>query len=319
MRRCPAVYSAHTGPARWGPEIRHSTRTADRGSWAFEPAVKDEADLAKLVPPCHAIDEQATQRDADRLHEAIGDLLTVCVDRVPYFRQWQQDISTDVAQLVGLEQFMLAMVDRPEWLHRLLAFMRDGILRVHEQAERAGDWGLCNHINQSMPYAEELPRPAADARGTPRSQLWTFMASQETTLVSPAMFDEFIVQYQLPITAPFGLSAYGCCEDLTRKIDVLRQIPNLRRIAATPWADLASVVEQIGTDYVISWRPSPAEMICRGFEPDRVRRLIRQGLDVSRGTHVDICLKDVETIGHRPEDLIEWSRIVMEMVEEYAH
>jgi len=314
----PAVYSAHTGPGRWGPEIRHSARTADRGSWAFEPAIKDEADLARLVPPRHAIDEQATQRDASRLHDAIGDLLTVCVDRVPCFRQWQQDISTDVAQLVGLEPFMLAMVDRPEWLHRLLAFMRDGILRVHEQAEQAGDWGLCNHINQSMPYALELPRPAADGHGTPRSQLWTFMASQETTLVSPAMFDEFILQYQIPITAPFGLSAYGCCENLTRKIDVLRKIPNLRRIAATPWADLASCVEQIGTDYVISWRPSPAEMICRGFDPARVRRLIREGLDTCRGTHVDICLKDVETIASRPDNLIEWTRIVMGMVEEYG-
>ncbi|MHC4715511.1 MAG: hypothetical protein ACYS5V_00940 [Planctomycetota bacterium] len=313
-----AVYSDHTGPARWGPEMRRSERTAHRGSWAFRPTLVEESDLDKMVTPSHVIDEQATERKAARLHEAVGDILTVCVDRVPNFRHWGQDISTDVAQLVGLEQFMLAMVDRPEWLHRLLAFMRDGILRVHEQAEAAGDWGLCNHINQSMPYARELPRPAPNGRPAARSQLWTFMASQETTLVSPAMFDEFMLQYQLPITAPFGLSAYGCCEDLTRKIDVLRKIPNLRRIAVTPWADLASCVEQIGRDYVVSWRPSPAEMICRGFDPDRVRSLIRAGLDACRDCHVDICLKDVETIGGNFDDLVEWTRIVREMVEEYA-
>ena len=314
----PAVYSAHTGAARWGPEIRRSARTEDRGSWAFRPALVDDADLDKMVAPAHVIDEPATQRNAARLHEAIGDILTVCIDRVPCFRQWGQDISTDIAQLMGLEQFMLAMLDRPEWLHRLLGFMRDGILRVHEQAEQAGDWGLCNHTNQSMPYAEELPRPAPDGGGVPRKQLWTFMASQETTLVSPAMFEEFVLQYQVPITTPFGLAAYGCCEDLTRKIDLLRKIPNLRRIAVTPWADVASCAAQIGTDYVVSWRPSPAEMICRGFEPDRVRKLIRQGVDACGDCHMDICLKDVETIGGHFDNLIEWTRIVKEIVHDRA-
>ena len=48
-----------------------------------------------------------------------------------------------------------------------------------------------------------------------------------------------MLQYQIPLMAPFGLAAYGCCEDLTPKIDLLRQIPNLRRIAVSPMADVA--------------------------------------------------------------------------------
>ncbi|GAI58840.1 unnamed protein product [marine sediment metagenome] len=48
----------------------------------------------------------------------------------------------------------------------------------------------------------------------------------------------------------FGLVAYGCCEDLTYKVDMLRQIPNLRRIAVPPFADAAKCAEQIGRDYV---------------------------------------------------------------------
>ena len=143
----------------------------------------------------------------------------------------------------------------------------------------------------------ELPGPTGEDRAVNRKDLWIFMASQETTLVSPAMFDEFIVQYQLPIIAHYGLCAYGCCEDLTQKIDVLRQIPNLRRIAVTPWADLARCAEQIGRDYVISWRPSPAEMVCTAFDRDRIRRSVRDAMEICRGLNVEVTLKDVQTVG----------------------
>ena len=100
------------------------------------------------------------------------------------------------------------------------------------------------------------------------------------------MHDEFLLQYQLPIMSRFGLVAYGCCEDLTRKIDMLRQIPNLRIIAVTPRADVGRCAEQIGTDYVISWRPNPADMVCCGFDEARIRRILREGLAAARGAPV---------------------------------
>lgn len=313
-----ATYATPTGLHRWGPEIKHHLSTEKGGAFGFDPPLKTEADLDKLVMPHHEIDEQATARDLAKLQDAVGDILTVNLDRGPYYRMWSGDISTDIAHLRGLEQVMWDMMDRPKWLHKLLAFMRDSILQVHEQAEAAGDWRLCDHENQAMSYATELSDPAANSEPVKREQLWVFLASQETTLVSPAMFDEFMLQYQIPIMEKFGLAAYGCCEDLTRKIDLLRKIPNLRRIAVTPWADVRACAEQIQQDYVFSWRPSPAEMICTGFDPEKVRPFIRAGLEASKNCHVDITLKDIETIDGNFDNLIEWTRIVREIVEDYA-
>jgi len=313
-----AAYATPTGTRRWGPEIKRIPSPESRGAWMFDPPIKTEADREKLIPPRHVIDEQATARNLSKLQDAVGDILPVTLSRAPHYTVWAADISTDLAQLRGLEQMMWDMVDRPEWLHRLCAFMRDGVLRTHEQAEAAGDWRLCDHQNQAMPYALELPDPAADGRSVQRDQLWVFMASQETTLVSPAMFDEFILQYQIPIMARFGLAAYGCCEDLTRKIDCLRKIPNLRRIAVTPWADVGACAEQIGTDYVLSWRPSPAAMVCTGLNPDRVRRVVRQALAAAKGCHVDITLKDIETIQGNFQNLIDWTKIVRDVLDRYA-
>ena len=62
--------------------------------------------------------------------------------------------------------------------------------------------------------------------------------------MSPKFHDEFLFQYQIPIMEHFGLVHYGCCEDLTRKIDMLRQLKNLRSIAVTPAANLRKCAGQ---------------------------------------------------------------------------
>ncbi|HUT22722.1 MAG TPA: hypothetical protein VM492_00100 [Sumerlaeia bacterium] len=299
----------------WGLPVRWIHSDDPRGARRMDPPIRDPEDARRMIEPHHVIDEEETQRNVRKLRDAIGDIITINVDRAPAYRTWNGDISTLLAQLRGLDTVMMDMVERPDWLHELLAFMRDGILRTHEEAEQAGDWTLSAHENQAMPYAEELEDPAPNGPGVARDQLWHFCASQELTLVGPDMFDEFMLQYQIPIIERFGLSAYGCCEDLTLKIDVLRKIPNLRRIAVAPAADVAKCAERIGRDYVVSYRPSPSDMVGWGFDPDRVRRILRKDLQACRDCHVDITLKDVETVQGDPTRVRRWVEIAREVLD----
>jgi len=300
----------------WGLPISRKLSEVAGGAWKYDPPIKQLSDKDRMVFPHHVIDEAATQCNYVRLNDAIGDILPVVVDRAPIYRVWAADISTYLGYLRGLDQVMWDMIDNPGWLHELLAFMRDGILTAQQEAEDAGDWRLCDHCNQAMPYAVELPDPSADPTPVTRRKLWCFCAAQELTLVSPQMHDEFMLQYQLPIVEKFGLVAYGCCEDLTEKIDMLRRIPNLRRIAVAPRANVRRCAEQIGSDYVLSYRPNPAEMVCCGFDPDHVRTTLRRALRECKGCHVDITLKDVQTVERQPERLFEWARIAKEVATE---
>ena len=301
----------------WGFAYRHDKNEAG-GSWKFDPPMTAFEDIEKLANPHHVIDEEATRGNAARIRDAVGDILEVTVERKPFYTSWRGDISYDLAQLRGLSQLMLDMADNPERLHRLAGRMSESILRTHEEAEAAGDWRLSSHQNQAMTYAKELRDPQANSEPVKREDLWYFVAAQEFALISPRMHDEFLFQYQFPIIEKFGLVAYGCCEDLTNKIDMLRRLPNLRRIAVTPVADVAKSAEQIRQDYVFSWRPNPAEMICCGFDPDHVRKVVRRAMEDSRGCHVDITLKDVQTVQNRPEDLREWVKVVRSVSDEYA-
>ncbi|MCU0522338.1 MAG: hypothetical protein MUF84_16790 [Anaerolineae bacterium] len=298
----------------WGLASPRTHSAEARGSFVWDAPLKTESDIDRLIEPHHAIDEAETARRLEKLDDAIGDILTLSVDRQPAYVMWEGDISTQLAYLRGLEQMMWDMMDRPEWLHRLLAHMRDGILRTHEEAERAGDWSLIAHQNQAMPYVEELKDPTANGEPVDRKQLWIFMASQETTAVGPKQFEEFMLRYQIPIMAPFGLAAYGCCEDLTRKIEVLRQIPNLRRIAVSPMANVARCAAQIGQDYVLSYRPSPTDMVGYGFDETKVRDMLSRDLDACGDCHVDITLKDVETVQGDPDRIRRWVDVTREVI-----
>jgi hypothetical protein len=300
----------------WGIGVARHYAEEPGGSFKIDYAIKELDDIEKLRMPRHEIDEEKTAARLALVHDAIGDIIPINLNRGPAYIMWSGDIATELGYLRGIEHFMMDMMDNPEWLKRLVKFLSDGILQVHNRAEEAGDWGLCNHQNQSMPYAEELEDPAANITGMKRKQLWGYQAAQELTAVSPDMHEEFMLNYQIPILEKFGLVAYGCCEDLTRKIDILRKIPNLRRIAVSPFANAPRCAEQIGTDYVISYRPSPADMVSYGFDEDRIRRILTEDLTGCRNGHVDITLKDVETVQSDPNRVRSWVQLTRRIIEE---
>ncbi len=302
----------------WGVDGQRMHSDEPGGSFKVDYPLRELSDIEKLRLPRHEVDELRTAEAVTRLTDMIGDILTVNVDRGPAYRMWTGDLSTDLGYLRGIENVMLDMMDNPEWLHRLVGFLAEGVMKTHDEAEAAGDWGLCADQNQAMPYAGELADPVANRNGVLRRELWGYMAAQEFTSVSPDMHEEFLLRYQLPILKKFGLVAYGCCEDLTRKIDMLRQIPNLRRIAVSPFAHVAKCAEQIGRDYVLSYRPSPADMVSYSFDEARIRAILKRDLASCQGCHVDITLKDVETVGRDPERVRSWVRVAREVIGEIS-
>ncbi len=301
----------------WGLEVHWIEGHDPRGARRLDPPLKNPEDIARLIFPHHQIDKIATASRVNQLADAIGTIIPINLSRAPLYRVWNADISTHLGYLRGIEQIMWDIMDRPEWLHQLLQFMRDGILTAQAEAEAQGDWRTGDHVNQAMPYAEELPAPAANSQPVSRKQLWCFCASQETTLIGPAQFNEFMLAYQLPILKNFGLVAYGCCEDLTEKIGVLRQIPNLRRIAVAPAANVARCAEQIGTDYVLSYRPSPTDMVGYGFDPERIQAILQRDLAACRGCFFDITLKDVETVQGDPTRIQRWVKLMRKLTEKF--
>ena len=119
---------------------------------------------------------------------------------------------------------------------------------------------------------------------------------------------------------PFGLTGYGCCEDLTRKLDDVFTLPNIRRISISPFADVGKCVPQLKGDYIFSWKPNPAHLV-GVFDEERIRAYIRDAVAVTQehGCVLEMVLKDTHTCEHHPERFDRWLAIAREVRAEFGY
>jgi hypothetical protein len=226
-----------------------------------------------------------------------------------------------VIKLIGLETLMLAPYDQPEGLHRLMAWLRDQHLTFLDWLETENLLSHCNEDDYagsgSSAYTSELPqadwKPGMPVR---LRDIWGFAESQETVGMSPDMFAEFILPYQLPILEKFGLNCYGCCEPVHERLKYILNVPRLRRVSISPWCDQKMAAEKLGHDYIFSRKPSPAQ-VCVTFNEEVIRQDLATTLDIAGEGSLEIIMKDTHTVQNDPWRLTRWLEIAYEEVHKY--
>ncbi|HID55223.1 TPA: hypothetical protein EYP37_01750 [Candidatus Poribacteria bacterium] len=302
-------------------EISDIVRVDPRGvaSRRFHPQIRDERDLEKIKTPQITYDPEGSEENYRIMEELLGDILEVRRGGIGVgFAPWDQLVTW-----WGVEEAFLDMVLRPDLVHAAMERLLNAHLKRLEQIENLGLLSLNNRNvrvgSGGYGYTDELPKTGFDPAHVRSIDLWGFATSQILVGVSPEMHEEFALKYEGRWLERFGLSYYGCCEPLHHKVDILRRnIPNLRKISMSPWADLEVVVQEVGGDYVISWKPNPAILASEGWDPDFVRKEIRRSLDILRGCVVEVIMKDISTVRYQPKRLWDWARIALEEAEKTA-
>ena len=151
------------------------------------------------------------------------------------------------------------------------------------------------------------------------TDIWGSCAAQIFAEVSPEMHEEFGLAYERRWLERFGLTYYGCCEPLAKKIDILKSIPNLRKISVSPWNDFEKAAERIGGDYVFSYKPNPEILARDTWQRDVARAELENVLQIARkhNCNVEIIMKDISTVHYQPERLWDWTMIAAEVAENY--
>ncbi len=306
------------GSTGFGLSAPMKQSTAHRGAAAYDPVLREESDIEKLKEPEFSVDEPEMNRRWNEAHDVVGDLLELRWKRGP-------GVNTSLVNLVcflrGLEQVMIDMVERPEWLAQVFQFMLDGTRKVldgldasglvfsNAKNDYAGSGGVC--------YTKELP--GDDQNGSlGLKDIWGFAESQEYTGISPTMYYEFGIKYQAPMLDRFGLNCYACCEDLTDKLDlILDTVPKLRRLSISPWTDIDVAAEKLGKKVIYSWKPIPT-LVTNPYDEDYIRDYMRRGMEATKGNVVEMVLKDTHTCNDVPERMTRWVEISKELAEEYA-
>ena len=302
-----------------GPKYIHPQEA--RGSYVWDPPIKARSDLDLIKVPTVEYDAEATQREFEFYQDLFGDILQVrvhggCRSYAGLIDQW--------TALRGLNQTLLDMAEDPDMVHEGMRRLMEGRIAELESAESQGLLSL-NNADGSVGsggsgLTDELPSP--DFNGHVRlKDLWGFADSQTMAPVSPAMHEEFVLRYQVPIMKRFGLTYYGCCEPLHQKIPLLKRlVPNLRKVSISRWADKRISAEELGPNYVFECKSDPMVFASDVFNEDAIRESIRATIALAKeyGCVIEFIVDTADNIRGDPCRVDCWTQIAREEAEQAA-
>ncbi|MFB3881240.1 MAG: hypothetical protein ACE149_08245 [Armatimonadota bacterium] len=305
----------------WGIAPEYIRPQEARGSYVWDPPIKSRRDLDLIKVPTVEYDEEATQRELEFHQELFGDILQVrlhggCRSYAGLIDEW--------AALRGINQTFLDMAEDPEMVHEGMRRLMEGRIAELESAESQGLLSLNNAASSvgsgGSGLTHDLPAPDFDGHVRLRD-LWVFADSQTMAPVSPAMHEEFVLRYQVPILRRFGLTYYGCCEPLHQKLPLLKRlVPNLRKVSISRWADKRISAQELGGNYVFECKSDPMVFASDVFDEDRIRESIRSTLALGKehGCVMELILDTADNIRGDPCRVDRWTQIAREEAEEAA-
>jgi hypothetical protein len=317
---CPlAVHSTGFGLIE-EVDIARSDAASDVYSRRYHVQIRDFEDLEKIKMPVVTHNEEATEYSYRAMCDLYADIIPV--KKVGQTHIWYAPWDY-LIRWCGVEQAMFDLVERPDlvhavidrvveaWMVELNQFVEMNLLALDSRDMRIGSGGYG--------YTQTLPGSKFDPQSVKPHNMWGCSNAQIFAQVSAGMHWDFAIQHDLRWLARWGLVYYGCCEQLDGKISILRRVPNLRKISASPWCNTQRFIESVGADYVISRKPNPAVLAADAWDPERAREDLCEFLaKTDRNCHVELIMKDISTVRYEPQRLWEWASIAMEVAEEFA-
>ena len=272
----------------------------------YHDQIKSDEDIDRIHTPNITLDRQATAEREALLGDAFHGLLTVRMTGYqPWFRLW--DI---LAMLHSVEACLMDLAMRPDFVHRLMRRFTDVHLQMLDHLETQGYLsGPTPAVHCTGAWSDELPASDYDPARPRAKDMWTAGMAQIFASVSPEMHREFEIEYAIPWYARFGLGYYGCCEPLDRKLDIVKRLPNLRKISMSPWVDQDRAAAAIATDYVFSRKPPPWLLAGDHYDAAAIEADISTTLEACRRHRcpVELILKDISTVRYQPQRLWQWA------------
>ena len=305
-------YTSSTGYGLDEQKTKPTDREGTNGAYHIDPVIKDiEKDFPKLQHRefTSHIDESEQQLIA--CDKAFGDILK------PRFRgyyYWTLGLTNTVINFIGLEELMLYMYEEPEGLHKVMDFFCTDFLNHISWLEENNLYTPNNEGDYtgsgSRGYTKKLPKSTDGKIRT--SDLWCLIESQETVGVGPDKYAEFIYPYEAKIAERFGMVYYGCCEPVHTRWEILKNMPNLKRISVSPWCDeefMGKACKE--SNIVYSRKPNPTLVSTQHFDEKAIADDIRLTAEVIKKNAIagEIIMKDVHTVNGEYDRLDRWARM----------
>lgn len=304
--------------AQWSIDGKADPRKSareDGGAYEIH-TILDSYDLIPAIRKQRIdIDYATTEKVLEIAYEVFDGILEVRLQTVWF---WSVGLTDEYVFLRGMEKLMFDFYDSPDKVHEVMALLFKGTMEKLDFLEKNRLLSLNNDNSfigsGGIGYTDQLPGKDFDGHVTTK-HMWALAESQVTVGISPDMFKEFIFPYQKKLMERFGLTCYACCEPMDQRFDIVKVVPNLRRVSVSPWADKEIMAEKLGNQYIYSLKPSPSPLAVNHMDEDLVRRNLRDVLKKTVNNQVEVIMKDNHTLGNNPNNIVRFAEITREEIE----
>ena len=298
----------------FGHEISRVTATDAHGhnlGHQFQHVIHDLEDDAELLgPSTFGVDKAGALEHLRLAQDTFGDILPArLVGRCLYATPTQH-----IVHLMGMETMFFSMYDYPDEFKTMMDRLADDTIAYFKLMEREGcilpTVSFETLCQGSKCFTHTLPQEGV----LTTEQVWGYMDSQESTGLSPAMYEEFIFPCYEKIAKIMGRLSYGCCEAVDPIWDCVSRLHGLRKVSISPWCNEEVMGERLaGTDIIYLRKPSPNYLgVEETLEEDAFRAHIAKTVAAAKGCHLEIAQRDVYTVHNNPAKVRRYVEIIRE-------
>ena len=294
--------------------------------YKFNYPIATPEDISKLKKRTITVDREKTTLMKDTLEDAIGDILPVKVGNFDPFA-YEFDcgefgdfgfngnfffgLTWQLYRFLGNDSLPYWVYDHPDAIHELMEYLLEDRIEMFKKFEDESLLALNTDSQMAGPrsygYASDLPDAETSTGPVSLKNMWGWAESQESMIISPDMYKEFVLPYLAKLGSMFGLVYYGCCERMEDRLEmIVDAMPNLRSVSISGWSDLEKTAEILGSDYVYSRKPAPA--LLSGANPnwDLAEKDMKDTYKAAGQGNVEILFRDLYDVNGDISRIRKW-------------
>ena len=278
-----------------------------------KPVVDENFDLSCIQNRSFKHDSTETRRRFIEGEDIFSGIMPVKV----YGVMFNLAIWDTVTAWLGVEKCYTLLKDNPDFIHKLLRKVTNAITAGIRQVNTMRiSHDIANTCHSSYVYDDKLLPTLGKGRGAVTNNSWAYGMAQLFTSVSPEITKEFEVPYVRELAWEFGAVYYGCSEALSDRLDILKRIPNVKKIACAPASNKEQFAEAIDQSIIMSVKPNPSFLASSILDEDVIRKDLEESCALAKkhGKRLEIILNDISTVRQQPDRLTKWNEIAMEVV-----
>ena len=254
-----------------------------------------EEDFCKLQKSPMGCGFEEREKYKNTVEDIIGDIMPVRLAFSPYCV-----LANNIYSIMGLETMMVSMYDYPELFHKMMQMLTDDYLELWDLMEK-NNYIRPNNFNFGVAqgtygFTNLLP---VNKENYKMSDVWGYMDSQETSEISPDMYNEFFFPYYKKISERYGRFNYGCCESVSALWEKsVSNYENVSKVSISPWCDEEYIGDKLRDKNIIYHRkPFPNYLsIDKEFDEKSFSEHIEKTLKAAQGCFFEISYRDVYSL-----------------------